>query len=214
MQCFSISCLVSLLWLIVGYSLAFGDGGPVIGGLGKAFLAGVGTDGSAGTIPETVFFMFQMTFAIITPALIVGAYPERMSFPAVLLLAALWLLLVYAPVCHWVWGGGWLAELGVKDFAGGIVVHTTAGRRRWAALVLGAAAVSRTRRSRRTACPELPGRRCCGSAGSASTAAARSPRTATPGWRCGDTHLGGGRRAHLGRDRMAASTANRAWSAR
>jgi len=130
MHCFTICCLASILWLAVGYSLAFGDGGAAnawIGGLGKAFLSGVGTDAVAGSIPETVFFMFQMTFAIITPALIVGAYPERINFPVVIIFSAVWLLLVYAPAVHWVWGGGWLADLGVLDFAGGIVVHLTAG---------------------------------------------------------------------------------------
>ncbi|MDP6660700.1 MAG: ammonium transporter, partial [Alphaproteobacteria bacterium] len=122
--------LMSLLWLIVAYSLAFGDGGTAnafVGGLGKAMLSGVGFDTLSGDIPESVFFMFQMTFAIITPALIVGAYPERMRFPAVLLFSAFWLLIVYAPVCHWIWGGGWLADMGVMDFAGGLVVHATAG---------------------------------------------------------------------------------------
>ncbi|MHA1152290.1 MAG: ammonium transporter [Alphaproteobacteria bacterium] len=130
MHCVTVACLASILWLAVGYSLAFGNGGganAVVGGLERAFLAGVGPDTLSGTIPETVFFMFQMTFAIITPALIVGAYPERVKFPAVVLFSGAWLILVYAPVTHWVWGGGWLAELGVMDFAGGIVVHTTAG---------------------------------------------------------------------------------------
>jgi ammonium transporter, Amt family len=130
MHCFAICCLVSVLWLVAGYSLAFGDGGyanPIIGGLEKAFFAGIGTDALVGTIPEDVFFMFQMTFAIITPALIVGAYPERVKFSAVLFFSAVWLFVVYVPVTHWVWGGGWLAEMGVRDFAGGIVVHVTAG---------------------------------------------------------------------------------------
>ena len=127
MHCFSICCLVSVLWLVIGYSLAFSEGNAVIGGLGRAFLAGTGTDSLAGTIPEVVFFMFQMTFAIITPALIVGAYAERITFPAVLLFSGVWLILVYAPVAHWIWGGGWLATLGVMDFAGGLVVHLTAG---------------------------------------------------------------------------------------
>ena len=130
MHCFSIACVASILWLVVGYSLAFGDGGSVnafIGGFGKMFLAGVGRDTVSGTIPEALFFMFQMTFAIITPALIVGAYPQRIRFPAMILFSAAWLILVYAPVAHWVWGGGWLADLGVMDFAGGIVVHVTAG---------------------------------------------------------------------------------------
>jgi len=130
MHCFAICCVASIVWLAVGYSLAFGDGGGAnayIGGLDKAFLAGIGPDTLSGTIPETVFFAFQMTFAIITPALIVGAYPERVTFPAVIFFSAVWLIIVYAPVTHWVWGGGWLAEMGVMDFAGGIVVHVTAG---------------------------------------------------------------------------------------
>jgi len=130
MHCFAIACLASVLWVIGVYSLAFSDGGAAnqwIGGLGKAFLSGVGVNALTGDIPESVFFMFQMTFAIITPALIVGAYPERMRFAAVLLISGLWLVLVYAPVCHWIWGGGWLGGMGVMDFAGGLVVHATAG---------------------------------------------------------------------------------------
>lgn len=130
MQCTGIGCLVSVLWLAFGYSLAFDDGGSLqlwIGGLHGAFLANVGLNTVKGEIPETVFFMFQMTFAIITPGLIVGAYVERIKFGAVMLFSALWLIVVYAPVCHWVWGGGWLAEMGVRDFAGGLVVHATAG---------------------------------------------------------------------------------------
>jgi ammonium transporter, Amt family len=130
MHCFVICCVASVVWLAVGYSLAFSDGGEAnqyIGGLSKAFLAGVGTDTLSGTIPEIVFFMFQMTFAIITPALIVGAYPERISFLGMLLFSVFWLLLVYVPVTHWIWGGGWLAQMGVMDFAGGLVVHLTAG---------------------------------------------------------------------------------------
>ncbi|MEM9470501.1 MAG: ammonium transporter [Pseudomonadota bacterium] len=129
MQCVSIASLMSLLWLIAGYSLAFAEGSAWVGGLGKMMLAEV-TRGQVfdGTgIPESLFFMFQMTFAIITPALIVGAFVERIKFSAVLLFCTLWLLLVYAPVTHWVWGGGWLGAMGVKDFAGGIVVHVTAG---------------------------------------------------------------------------------------
>lgn len=133
MQCYAIACLMSVLWLAFGYSIAFGDGGAYWGGLGKAFLAGVTVDSLTGTIPEILFFAFQMTFAIITPALIVGAYVERIGFGFVLLFSALWMLLCYAPVTHWIWGGGFLAdggifgETGVKDFAGGIVVHETAG---------------------------------------------------------------------------------------
>ena len=130
MQCFSICCLASVLWLVVVYSLAFGDGGSAnawIGGFGKSFLAGVGTSTLSGDIPESVFFMFQMTFAIITPALIVGSYVERIKFSAVILFSGVWLILVYAPVAHWVWGGGWLQAFGVQDFAGGLVVHMTSG---------------------------------------------------------------------------------------
>ncbi len=130
MHCFSIACLASILWLICLYSLAFDDGGAankVIGGLSKMFLWGIGKETLSGTIPESLFFMFQMTFAIITPALIVGAYPERIRFSAVILFSAIWLIVVYAPVAHWVWGGGWLADMGVMDFAGGLVVHVTAG---------------------------------------------------------------------------------------
>ncbi|RMF03478.1 MAG: ammonium transporter, partial [Alphaproteobacteria bacterium] len=129
MHCIAIACGASVLWVIVGYTLAFGDGNAVVGGLSKTMLGGISRDTvAAGTkIPETLFVMFQMTFAIITPALIVGAYVERIRFSAVLLFSGLWLLIVYAPVTHWVWGGGWLAGLGVLDFAGGIVVHVTAG---------------------------------------------------------------------------------------
>ncbi len=130
MQCFSIACVMSILWLVVGYSIAFGDGGAANaywGGFGKMFLSGVTPETLSGTIPEVLFFGFQMTFAIITPALIVGAYVERVSFGFVIAFSSLWMLLCYAPVTHWIWGGGWLAEMGVMDFAGGIVVHETAG---------------------------------------------------------------------------------------
>ena len=129
MQCFTIACLVTVLWLLVGYSLAFGeDGNFFIGGLGKALFAGVTEEAMSGTIPESSFAIFQLTFAIITPALIVGGFAERMRFSAVLLFTTLWLLVVYAPVCHWVWGsGGWLADMGFMDFAGGSVVHITCG---------------------------------------------------------------------------------------
>jgi ammonium transporter, Amt family len=129
MHCFAIACLVSVLWLVCAYSLAFAPGTAWIGSFSKAFLSGVGrqTLAPSTTVPETVFFMFQMTFAIITPALIVGAFVERMKFEAVLLFSGLWLLVVYAPVAHWVWGGGWLNAMGIMDFAGGLVVHLTAG---------------------------------------------------------------------------------------
>jgi Amt family ammonium transporter len=129
-QCFAITSVVSVLWVVVGYSLAFGNGGAmqgIIGGLDRAFLRGMSRDSLTGTIPESLFAMFQMTFAIITPALVIGGYAERVRFSVVLWFSALWLLLVYVPVAHWVWGGGWLARLGVMDFAGGIVVHVNAG---------------------------------------------------------------------------------------
>ncbi len=139
MQCFVITCTVSIVWLLVGYSLAFDDGNAFIGGLGKALFAGVTEDAMSGTIPETAFAMFQLTFAIITPALVVGGFAERMRFSAMLTFSVLWLLVVYLPVCHWVWGGGWLGELGLMDFAGGTVVHITAGTAALvAALMLGA----------------------------------------------------------------------------
>ena len=129
MQCFAIACLVSVVWLIGAYSLAFSGSGEWIGDLNKALLSGVARDAVAAntTIPETVFFTFQMTFAIITPALMVGAFVERLRFDALLLFTLLWVLLVYVPVTHWVWGGGWLAQMGVLDYAGGIVVHLIAG---------------------------------------------------------------------------------------
>jgi len=127
MQCFAITCVASILWFIVGYSLAFGEGNAWIGDFSKVMLSGVGRDTLSGDIPESLFAMFQMTFAVITPALIIGAFAERMKFSAMLLFSAIWLLVVYVPVTHWVWGGGWLSEMGVFDFAGGIVVHITAG---------------------------------------------------------------------------------------
>ncbi len=157
MHCFAIACLMSILWLACGYSIAFGGPGPYWGGVGKVFLNGVTADSLTGTLPEVLFFAFQMTFAIITPALIVGAYVERVGFGFVLLFSSLWMLAVYAPVAHWVWGGGMLAdggifgEMGVRDFAGGIVVHETAGL---AALLL--AAMLGPRRNRTTP-PHQPG---------------------------------------------------------
>lgn len=157
MQCYAIACLMSVLWLVAGYSIAFGDGGPYWGGLGKMFLTGITADTLSGTLPEVLFFAFQMTFAIITPALIVGAYVERIGFGFVLLFSGLWMLLCYAPVAHWIWGGGFLAdggifgETGVKDFAGGIVVHETAGL---AALII---AIALGPRRNRTTPPHSPG---------------------------------------------------------
>jgi len=157
MHCYAIACLMSILWLVAGYSIAFGDGNAIWGGLGKMFLNGITADSLSGTLPEVLFFAFQMTFAIITPALIVGAYVERIGFGFVLLFSALWLLFVYAPVTHWIWGGGFLADggifgkTGVKDFAGGIVVHETAGI---AALLL---AVFLGPRKNRTTPPHNPG---------------------------------------------------------
>ncbi len=130
MQCFAITCGASLLWMVCGYSLAFTDGGginAIIGGLDQVMFGAMSEDSLSGDIPESVFAMFQMTFAIITPALIVGAFAERMKFSAMLAFSMIWLLAVYVPITHWVWGGGWLGEMGLLDFAGGTVVHVTAG---------------------------------------------------------------------------------------
>ena len=127
MHNFAIAALMSVLWVIAGYSLAFSGDGAWVGDLANSFMSNITLDSANGTIPESVFAAFQMTFAIITPALIIGAYVERMKFAAILLFSAVWLLTVYAPVTHWVWGGGIMAEWGVLDFAGGIVVHATAG---------------------------------------------------------------------------------------
>ncbi len=150
MQCFAITCMVTLAWVVVAYSIAFGDGGGANawwGGLSKSFLSGIEVNTLKGSIPETVFAMFQLTFAIITPALVIGGYAERVRFSGMLLFTLLWLLLVYAPVAHWVWGDGWLAKMGLMDFAGGTVVHLNAGMAALvAALVLG----------RRRGFPETP----------------------------------------------------------
>ena len=127
MQCFAIACIASIIWVVYGYSLSFRGDGAFIGDLSAAFLSGIGRETLSGSIPETVFVMFQMTFAIITPALVVGAFAERMKFSAMCLFSALWLTLVYFPACHMVWGGGLLAQWGVIDFAGGLVVHLTCG---------------------------------------------------------------------------------------
>ena len=129
-QCFAVTSLVSVIWMIAGYSLALTDTGawqPVIGGISRLFLLGLTADSLTGNLPESVFCMYHMTFAVFAPALMIGSFVERMKFPAVLLFITGWTLLVYVPVCHWMWGGGWLAQLGAIDFAGGIVVHTTAG---------------------------------------------------------------------------------------
>ena len=157
MHCYAIACLMSILWFMFGYSIAFGEGGALWGGTGKFFLSGITSDTLAGTLPEVLFFAFQMTFAIITPALIVGAYVERVGFGFVLLFSGLWMLICYAPVTHWIWGGGMLADggifgaVGVKDFAGGIVVHETAGL---AALII---AYFLGPRKNRTTPPHNPG---------------------------------------------------------
>src|SRR4051794_1407762 len=142
MQCFAITCVVTLAWVVVAYSIAFGDGGASNawwGGLGKSFLAGIDVKTVKGTLPESLFAMYQMTFAIITPALVIGAFAERVRFSAMLLFSLLWLLFVYCPIAHWVWGDGWLQQLGIMDFAGGTVVHANAGVAALiCALVLGA----------------------------------------------------------------------------
>lgn len=127
MHHFAIACLMSVLWVVAGYSLAFSGDGAYLGDLGNLFMSAITIDSLSGTIPESLFGAFQMTFAVITPALIIGAYVERIRFSAVLIFSGLWLLVVYAPVTHWVWGGGFMAAMGVMDFAGGIVVHATAG---------------------------------------------------------------------------------------
>ena len=157
MQCFSIAALMSVLWLVAGYSIAFGEANGLWGGLGKLGLIGVGPDALWGTIPEVLFFAFQMTFAIITPALFIGAFVERVNYAFVMAFSAAWMLLVYAPVTHWIWGGGMMADGGIwgatgtRDFAGGIVVHETAGL---AALLL---AVMIGPRKHRTTPPHNPG---------------------------------------------------------
>jgi Amt family ammonium transporter len=131
MQCFALTCLMSVLWFACGYTIAFGTEGvaqgPLVGDFGNVFFAAIHKESLKGTIPASLFAIFQMTFAIITPALIAGAFAERMRFSAMLLFSGIWLLVVYAPVCHWVWGGGWLGAMGLQDFAGGTVVHVTAG---------------------------------------------------------------------------------------
>jgi len=138
MQCFAIGSISSILWLIVGYSLAFGEGNGFIGDFSKVMMNGITKETLAGDIPESLFMLFQMTFAVITPALIIGGFAERMKFSSVLLFSGLWMLAVYAPVTHWVWGGGWLSKMGLYDFAGGVVVHITAGTAALvAAMVLG-----------------------------------------------------------------------------
>ena len=141
MQCFGITCVVTLAWVALGYSLAFGDAGGSnawYGGFDKAFLSGIDLKTVKGSIPETVFAMFQLTFAIITPALVIGAYAERVRFGGMLLFSVLWLIFVYCPIAHWVWGDGWLQKMGLMDFAGGTVVHLNAGMAALvAALVLG-----------------------------------------------------------------------------
>ena len=130
MQCFALTCLMSVVWFVVGYTIAFGsegvEPGPYIGDFGNIFFSAITIDSMTGTIPTSLFAIFQMTFAIITPALIAGAFAERMRFSAMLIFSTIWLVVVYSPVCHWVWGGGWLGDIGLQDFAGGTVVHITA----------------------------------------------------------------------------------------
>ena len=127
MQCFAIAGAASIIWMVVGYSLAFSEGNAWIGDFSKVMMVGITKDSLVGDIPESLFMLFQMTFAIITPALVIGGFAERMKFSAMLLFSCTWLILVYAPVTHWVWGGGWLQQMGLYDFAGGTVVHITAG---------------------------------------------------------------------------------------
>jgi Amt family ammonium transporter len=194
MQSFAITCLVTVLWAVIGYSLAFDAGNAVIGGLAKLMLNGVGKDTLSGTIPETVFMTFQMTFAIITPALITGAFADRMKFSAMMLFIGLWSLVVYSPICHWVWGGGFLMKSGVLDFAGGTVVHINSGVAGLVcALVLGKRIGYREE-----------------SAGSASTPARRSPQTARPAWRWRSLRLRRRRPRSLGCSASGCSSASRA----
>ena len=148
-----IACLASVLWIVCLYSLAFSEGNAYLGDLSRSFLNGISQDSINGTIPALLFVGFQMTFAIITPALIIGAFVERMKFSAVLLFTGLWLFLVYAPVTHWVWGGGWLSKMGVIDFAGGLVVHATAGI---SALILAKALLPRSGFPNRLSVPHQP----------------------------------------------------------
>jgi ammonium transporter, Amt family len=165
MHCFAIACMASVLWVVGLYSLAFSDGNAWIGNLDHAFLKGISVgELNDGTFPETVFIMFQMTFAIITPGLIVGAFVERMKFSAIMLFSALWLIIVYAPVCHWVWSSnGWMYNNGTIDLAGGIVVHATAGI---SALILAKMLGPRTEFPKRLHPPHHPERLCSGWDGS------------------------------------------------
>lgn len=153
MHCIAVAAVASLVWFALGYSLAFTEGNDWIGGFSRIFLLGIDRETLAGTLPESLFAMFQMTFAIITPALMIGAFVERIKFGAVMMISVLWLLLVYVPVVHWVWGGGWLAKMGVIDFAGGIVVHVTAGV---SALVIAVMLGARTGFPKRLAPPHAP----------------------------------------------------------
>ena len=187
MQCISVACLASILWFAFGYSLAFTEGNAWIGGIEQFFLAGITRESLSGTLPESLFAMFQMTFAVITPALMIGAFVERIKFSAMLMICSLWLLLVYVPVTHWVWGGGWLAQIGVIDFAGGIVVHVTAGV---SALVIAIMLGAPEKVSRVKCChPTRHGwswlaHHCCGLAGSVSMQAQPSPLIKMLQWQC------------------------------
>src|SRR5689334_13484793 len=187
-QCAAVAALCSVLWFGMGYSLAYSGSGDWLGDHAAFLLGGLTRDAAhPGThIPESVYVMFQMTFAVITPALIIGAYVERIRFAAVLLISALWLLIVYAPVAHWVWGGGWLAKMGVMDFAGGIVVHVTAGV---SALVIAWMIRPRHEFPHGIRPPHAPwmvmvGRRSCGWAGSDSMRAVPCRPVPMPAWRC------------------------------
>ena len=186
MHSFATACLVSVLWVVCGYSLAFAEGSSFVGGLDRVFLVGLGMESMVGSVPETVYIAFQMSFAIITAALVAGAVVERMKFSALLLFLGLWSLAVYAPVAHWVWGGGFLSSAGVLDFAGGTVVHINSGI---AALVAAAVLGRRMGYGSENMAPHnvvltIIGASLSGLVGSDSTRAPPSPQTVPRGWPC------------------------------
>jgi Amt family ammonium transporter len=211
MQCFALCCIVSLIWVVFGYSAAFSEGNGFIGGLSKACMRGVEVDTVSGSIPETVFAMFQLTFAIITPALIVGGFAERARFAGILLFSILWLIVVYLPVTHWVWGGGWLAAMGFRDFAGGAVVHVNAG----VAALVAALVIGKRNGFPNTAMP--PHNLTMTVTGAsllwASTLAARSRRMVPPAWPCSSRTSAQRLARWPGWDSSGSSSASRACSA-